>query len=483
MKGDDCMRKVELNMTENNKYTIIKKLVDTGGNKAAAAMRIGCTQRHVNRMIKGYKEQGKEFFLHGNSGRIPAIAFTEEKRRVIIDLYNTKYDGANLTHYAELLLRNENIKVSPETIRKLLLAQYTLSPKAKRATKRRVHKELNDKLKATTSKKENKIISCAIVDIEMAHPRRPRCANFGEMIQMDASEHNWFGNEKAHLHAAIDDCTGGIVGAYFDRQETLKGYYNVANQILCKYGIPFMFLTDRRTVFEYKSKYSAQTGEDTFTQFSYACKQLGIQIKTTSVPQAKGRVERLYNTLQSRLPIELRLAGITTIEQANKFLENYIKKFNAQFSSIANYTNSVFEPQISTEEINLTLAVLAKRVVDSGHSIRFKNKFYKLVDSYDEHVLFKKGTKVLVIQAFNGELFGSVDETVYSLKVIPTHELYSRNFSFVSIQTPKHKIYIPPMSHPWKCSEFTNFIKTQKHVPEISFEDAANCEYPIFDNY
>ena len=259
LKGDGCMRKVELNMTENNKYTIIKKLVDTGGNKAAAAMRIGCTQRHINRMIQGYKEQGKEFFLHGNSGRIPAIAFSEEKRKNIIDLYNTKYDGANLTHYAELLLRNENIKVSPEAIRTLLLTQYTLSPKAKKVTKRRVRKELKDKLKITSSKKENNIISCAIVDIDMAHPRRPRCANFGEMIQMDASDHNWFGSERAHLHAAIDDCTGSILGAYFDSQETLKGYYNVTNQILGNYGIPFMFLVDRRTVFEYKSKFSAQT--------------------------------------------------------------------------------------------------------------------------------------------------------------------------------------------------------------------------------
>ena len=470
-------------MTENNKYIIIKKLVDTGGNKAAAAMRIGCTKRHINRMIKGYKEQGKEFFLHGNSGRIPAIAFNEQKRKIIVDLYITKYDGSNLTHYSELLLVNENIKASPETIRNLLLNKHTLSPKAKRATKKRVRKELKEKLKVTSSKKENEIISCAIVDIEMGHPRRPRCANFGEMLQMDASDHDWFGSERSHLHIAIDDCTGGIVGAYFDRQETLKGYYNVTQQTLSNYGIPFMFLVDRRTIFEYKSKYSAQTSEDTFTQFSYACKQLGIQIKTTSVPQAKGRVERLFNTLQSRLPIELRLAGVTTIEQANKFLNNYIKKFNAQFSSIANYTNSVFESQISAEEINLTLAVLANRVVDSGHSIRFKNKFYKLVDSADEHILFKKNTKVLVIQAFNGELFASVDETVYSLKVIPTHELYSRNFSFVSEQAPKHKTYIPAMSHPWKCSEFTNFKKSQKHVPEISFEDAANCEYPIFDNF
>lgn len=98
------------------------------------------------------------------------------------------------------------------------------------------------------------------------------------------------GNNKTQLHAAIDDATGAIIGAYFDHQETLNGYYNVLEQILKTRGIPYMFFTDRRTVFEYKKKKSPSVEEDTFTQFGYACKQLGIEIKTSSVPEAKGRV-------------------------------------------------------------------------------------------------------------------------------------------------------------------------------------------------
>ena len=118
------------------------------------------------------------------------------------------------------------------------------------------------------------------------------------MIQMDASLEVWFGSKKSYLHLAVDDASGSLVGAYFDRQETLQGYYHVFYQILTNYGIPHLFYTDRRTVFDYKSKKSLSIEEDTFTQFGYACQRLGVNIETTSIPQAKGRVERMFQTLQ-----------------------------------------------------------------------------------------------------------------------------------------------------------------------------------------
>lgn len=96
------------------------------------------------------------------------------------------------------------------------------------------------------------------------------------------------------------------MGAYFDEQETLNSYYNIFKQILENYVIPYMFYTDRRTVFDYKKKVDKDISRNTLTQFGYACKQLGVDLKVTSVPQAKGRIERLFGTLQSRLPIEPR---------------------------------------------------------------------------------------------------------------------------------------------------------------------------------
>ena len=355
-------------MNENQKYEIIKKVIETNGNKKTAALKIGCSERHINRLIKGYKEEGKAFFVHGNRGRKPSTAFESDKRRLILDLYKNKYFDCNLTHYSELLEENESISVSVSTISSILRKEFILSPKANRSSKKAMKKELKVLQSKTKSKKKSAIIQSSILNLEDAHPRHPRCAYFGEMIQMDASVHLWFGHKKTHLHIAVDDATGQIVGAYFDEQETLNGYYNVTHQILTTYGIPYQFFTDKRTVFEYKKKNETAVEKDTFTQFGYACKQLGIDIRTSSVAQAKGRVERMFGTLQSRLPVELRLANASSIDEANEFLNSYIKKFNRQFALPIDNIKSVFETQPDNEKINLTLSVLSSRTIDSGSS-------------------------------------------------------------------------------------------------------------------
>ncbi len=374
----DIIRKVDLRMGENEKYTVIKKLVDTNGNKNRAALNLGCTVRHVNRMIKGYKEKGKEFFIHGNRDRKPSHTLSNETRQLVIDLYKTKYAESNISHYSELLEKHEHIKLSPSAIHAILMQEFILSPKAKRATRKKVKSQLEELQKSAKSKKEVNAIQNNIISTENSHPRRSRCAYMGEMLQMDASVHLWFGDKKTQLHIAVDDSTGAILGAYFDAEETLNGYYNVLYQVLTVYGIPYMFFTDRRTVFEYKKKNTTAVEEDTFTQFGYACKQLGIEIKTSSVAQAKGRVERMFQTLQSRLPLELRLANVTTIQQANDFLNNYIKEFNAKFVLPIDNIKSVFEIQPNVEKINLILAVLTKRKVDNGCSVKFLKKFSDL---------------------------------------------------------------------------------------------------------
>lgn len=229
-----------------------------------------------------------------------------------------------------------------------------------------------------------------------------------------------------------------------------------------------MFLTDRRTVFEYIQKKSPSVEEDTFTQFGYACKQLGIEIKTSSVPQAKGRVERMFQTLQSRLPIDLRLAGITTIEQANIFLNSYIKEYNAMFALCIDNIKSVFEKQPDDEKINLTLAVLSSRKVDNGHCIKFENKYFKPIDQNGNPVYYHKGTSGMVIKAFNKEMFFCVGEKVYALDEIPAHEHKSKNFDFEIPKDKPRKRYIPPMSHPWRQDSFEKFMKKQAHRNELS---------------
>ena len=461
------MRKVLLSMEAQEKYEIIKRLSEGHITKATAAVKIGCTVRHIGRLLTTYRQEGKSGFLHGNTGRKPAHALTDQQKAAIVTLYNNKYWDANFTHCCELLEIHDSICISPSCLRQILYNEFILSPKATRRTRKHMNKLLRDMHETAKTKKEKDLIMACIVDVEDSHSRRPRCAFFGEMLQMDASVHPWFGGFKTQLHVAIDDSTGIITGACFDEQETLKGYYNVLHQILTGYGIPNMLYTDNRTVFEYKNKKMKEVGKDTFTQFSYACKQLGIEIKTTSIPEAKGRVERLFQTLQSRLPVELRLKGITTIEEANVFLNSYIKEYNAKFALPINHSKSAFVMQPDLDTINQTLAVLTPRVVDNGHCIKFQNKHYKTMDSQGLQVHYHRGVKGLVIQTFTGELLFSTNDRIYALEEIPLHEQTSRNFDFKATEERPKKRNIPSPRHPWRSDTF------MKHVPYDYFPDGV----------
>ena len=449
-------------MDELKKYEVIKGLADhPQPNKERAALTLGCTIRHINRMLAGYKTYGKVYFVHGNKG---ANTIQNDVKITIIDLYRSKYYDANFTHFTELLDRHEGISLSVSSVSKILESEYILSPKVTRAKHKRIIKHLKDLKKAAKTQTEADAIQTNLVAAQDAHTRRPRAPYFGELLQMDATSYEWIPGSIWHLHLAIDDATGRIVGAWFDTQETLNGYYHVFQQILTDYGIPYKFFTDRRTVFTYKKKNSPSLDEDTYTQFAYACHQLGVELESSSIPQAKGRVERFNQTLQSRLPIELRLAGITTIEAANEFLNLQVKEFNAKFSLPFNTIKSVFEEQPSNEKINLTLATLCERTVDTGHCLRHSNSYYKMLDKNGLQVHYRKGTRTMFIQAFDGKKYCCVnDADIYALEAIPEHEAKSKNLDLDYKEPKPKKKYIPPMNHPWRKSIFHKFVQKQEH--------------------
>lgn len=273
---------------------------------------------------------------------------------------------------------------------------------------------------------------------------------------MDGSSHLWFGDKKSCLHLATDKATNHIVGAYFDWQETLKGYYNVFYQILTNYGIPNQFKTDNRTVFNYnKLNEDKQTSDkDVLTQFGYACKQFGVSLNTSSVSQSKALIERDNGTFQGRLINELSLNNITTIEEANEYLINiFVPKFNTKFALDYRKFESVYESSPTLEKINYTLAILTTRKIDNGNSIKYKNEYYQPYEN-NELKCFRPKTECLVIKAFNGELLVTIDDKIYELRKLQTHKKYSEEFDFVSESKEEKKKYIPPMTHPWRLTSF-----------------------------
>ncbi|WP_163604843.1 ISNCY family transposase [Pseudolactococcus raffinolactis] len=408
-------------MNELKKYRVIKLVHDGKKKKQRASVELGLSLRQVNRLLKAYQDL-----------------------------------APNIKHFTEILAEIEDIHYSDTTIRAIIYSDGLLSPKSQRKTRRRI--------KARRKKKASETLETALLPkaherlelVEKAHPSRPRKKYRGELLQMDASSYQWFGGQITHLHVAIDDASGNIVGAYFDTQETLKGYYHVLHQILSKHGIPVAFLTDKRTVFEYHKKATQKMEDDTLTQFGFACHQLGIDIKTSSIPQAKGRVERLNGTLQSRLPIDLQRAGITTIEAANDFLSKWVRQFNRKFGNKTKET--VFEQAPSASRINLFLARVAKRVVDSGHHIRYNNYFYLPIKGNQE-MYFTKKSKALVIEAFDGHIYINIEDKIYTSRKLLDHEIYSQEFDQAPENKKERPKYIPPQSHPWKLVSFEKYLR------------------------
>ena len=452
------MRKVELRMNEKEKYKIIKELVDHNGNKNRASKKLGLSRRQIDRLIIIYKEKGKAGFVHGNRTKKPINALDKSISEDIILLYKNKYQDWNFNHFKEFLKKDENIDVSYDFIYKTLTKEGILSPKARKKTKREFAKQKLLKEKkinlAMTDEQINTIVNHEIA-LEDSHPRGEKPKYFGEVIEQDGSIHQWFGDIKTCLHLAIDKATSTIVGAYFDKQETLNGYYHVFYQILTNYGIPYKFLTDNRTVFNYISLNPDKrtSDKDVLTQYGYACKQLGVDLETTSVSQAKGLIERTNGTFQGRLVNELKLYGITTIEDANKYLiDVFVPYFNERFALDYKKFESVFEESPNKERINYTLAVLTPRKIDNGNSIKYYGKYYQ---PYLNNKLkcFAPKTEALVIKAFNGDLLVTIDEQILELRELSRNERFSKEFDEV-IEIKEKKKYIPPMTHPWKLSSF-----------------------------
>jgi hypothetical protein len=235
--------------------------------------------------------------------------------------------------------------------------------------------------------------------IREVHPSRPRKPHAGDMLQMDASIHPWLpiGSKQA-LHAAIDDATSKV-WLVMAEEETYKAYIQLFNKILIDEGIPKLFLTDKRGVF-YNLSPTAHI------QFERICNNLGVEIITTSNPRSKGRMERLNRTLQSRLVADFRRCNITTIEDANKFLNDYTIEHNEEFTVEPESSISSFTKLPDDFNFNEELSRTTERVLSSGNVISFNSKKYKPVDDNNFEVILD------LVGSCTGEVMECLDGTV-----------------------------------------------------------------------
>ncbi len=375
-----------------NRYTVISQLIEGNLTTREAAESLGLSERQIKRLKKGVMKEGPAFLIHKNTGRKPVHTIPDELVEKIIELRNSeKYKNSNFLHFQELLREHENIKISYKPLYNILTNAGFKSPKKRRKTK--------------------------------AHHRRKRKAQEGLLVQMDATPFNWFGDKQNYaLHGAIDDATGKIVGLYLTKNECLQGYFEVVRQILFNYGIPASLYTDRHTIFR-SPKADKITLEEQLagkiinhTQFERAMSELGITLIPARSPQAKGRVERLWDTLQSRLPVEFKIVGITNIHEANQFLLSYIPKFNEKFAVKPANSEVAYTPLKKDLVVDNILCFKQIRTIDNGGVFSFKGKHFQPVSNGQiAYIPPKSQVEVLISPVFGVRV--KYKNTVY--EVVP----------------------------------------------------------------
>lgn len=301
---------ITLDARAQHRLYVLNHILGGGLTVTEAARVLELSIRQIRRLVERYGTDGAAGLVHGNSGRAPAHRLADELRAHLVALATTTYAGVNRAHLAELLAEREAIDIPERTLRRILVEGGVGVVRRRRPARHRSRRE-----------------------------RMPRA---GLLLQTDGSRHHWFGRELplATLVAGIDDATSIVTGGTFRAQEDAVGYFTMLAQTADGFGLPAALYSDRHGIFRAERNRPASlaeqlTGKRSLTQVGRALDDASIAWIGARSPQAKGRVERLWRTLQDRLVVELRLAGITGVEAANAFLPGFFARHNARFASDA----------------------------------------------------------------------------------------------------------------------------------------------------
>jgi len=335
---------VQLTMKEVNRLKVLEGYMDGTVTIEQASLILKCRARSVYRMVAKLRSKGPEGILHGNRNSVSPRRTPEVIREKILGFVRGKYSDINDTHLSEILREVEGIAISRETLRSILRGAG-VGPKRK--VRRRKYRS-----------------------------RRERKEAFGMMLQIDASDHDWLQGRgpRLTLVGCIDDATNRV-WVRFEMSENTWGYIDLMREVFSTNGLPLSLYSDRHTIFHTaKEPTIIEQLKDVvpLTQFGRAMDELGIQIIKAWSPQAKGRIERQWGTLQDRLVVALRLAGAKTLEDANRVLEDVLPKYNRQFSIQPKQTVDVFRKPPCKTDLEKVLCLKETRVVKKDHTVSFE---------------------------------------------------------------------------------------------------------------
>lgn len=376
------MGTITLNDKQQRRAEVLSRTQSGALSRQQACELLDITDRQLRRLLARFKAEGLASVVHGNTGRPPTNKVTEGVRTRLAELAGPSgaYVDFNACHLAELLAEREGIAIGRSTLDRLLCEAGVR--KRRRGRPRRVF------------------------------GRRERRAREGEMLLIDGSPHDWLeGRDPLHkklcLLGAVDDATGKAVHLRFWPTECQAGYLTLAREVTLGHGVPESFYHDRHTILVSPKGQTVEdelAGREPMSQFQAVLAQLGAEGIRALTPQAKGRIERMWQTLQGRLTKEMRLAGVKSLAEANAFLPGYVERYNGRFGVEARDGQPAWvKPEASDLDLPYLFAAREERVVRADHTLSYAGQVYQIARKRRERSL--AGERVQVHTTPEGERF------------------------------------------------------------------------------
>lgn len=425
------MTLITMSAKEIDRFAVIGNLVKRKINGTEAAEQLHLTTRQVRRLKKRFKKNNPLSLAHQSRGRASNRKLKQSLADKIVKLLKGTYAGFGPTLAAEKLLERDKIKVSDEALRAIMIKNNLWKPKARK--KNQAHREW-----------------------------RPRREHYGSMEQYDGCYHRWFDDRAPEccLLLSVDDATGQITQAKFEQHEGVMPTFGFWKAYVLEKGKPASIYLDKFSTYKINRK-SAEDNKELITQFQRACRDLGIELITAHSPQAKGRVERMFDTLQDRLVKELRLQNISDIEIANKFLkEKFIPAFNKKFAVIPAKRADLHRQltKADKEHLNSIFSIHSARVVMNDFTVQFKNQYFQL--SQRQPVTVCRKDTILIEEHLDGIIKLKLRGKELNCLLLPKRpdKAYQLKIPALATSTPAYK---PPASHPWRRQFLMNRINLQ----------------------
>ena len=432
---------ITMNIKDTRRIAILDKVKDKTMTQSEAAGLLSITDRQVRRLLKRYKNSGASGVIHKLRGLPGNHQAKTDLLDQALETIRLRYPDFGVTLAHEKLVTDHQFGYSRETLRQAML-----------------------EVGMWQVKRKPKVV---------IHQLRERRKQEGELIQIDGSPHDWFEGraEYCNLLVFIDDATGKLKYLQFVHHETTEGYFAGVKHYLETNGKPRSLYSDRHGIFRVNSsKRGTASIEDEIgsTQFARAMDELGIELIFANSPQAKGRVERANQTLQDRLPKEMRLAGVNSWAEGNKFLLQYVDEFNKKFAVLPTIPESAHIALTSEEKLEEILVQKFTRLISKTLTLSFGNKLYQINVKSSLKARVLQGQRVQILLDNTGKVTIVYKSERLDYKVLVVHHtaqvtdsklLNDRVDHIIPKAPPKSKGYVPPANHPWRSYSTNNYQK------------------------